>query len=59
MKNDLAPKTMQAGLTGRKLSRDRKKNLEFYKYNYVFKREMYYSCISLYKRWSLTNFHTF
>ena len=25
MKNDLAPKTMQAGLTGRKLSRDRKK----------------------------------
>merc|ERR1712129_17033 len=24
MKNDLAPKTMQAGLTGRKLSRDRK-----------------------------------
>ena len=25
MKNDLAPKTKQAGLTGRKLSRDRKK----------------------------------
>ena len=31
MKNDLAPKTMQAGLTGRKLSRDRKKIQSFAK----------------------------
>ena len=41
MKNDLAPKTMQAGLTGRKLSRDRKKIYSVAKITLEYVYEMY------------------